>query len=147
MRVSNLDFSESEAESLRTLAIANGHDPDSLTPPNLVRAALGLELRKRGGPRKSAKEAAPSGEPETGRRGGRRKKSGSETVNGPKRAGRKSVMYKNVKEQTGDRGQKVPPRIKKVRPQGNPNFRRPEVAPIIEASTGRVVGSILVKNK
>jgi hypothetical protein len=58
-------------------------------------------------------------------------------------------MYRlmdNVKEQTGDQGQKVAPRIKRgARRSGNPKFRRPEVLEIIEAGTGRVVGSILVK--
>jgi hypothetical protein len=52
-------------ESLRTLAIANGYDPDSLTPPNLVRAALGLQLRKRGGLRETeaAANETRQGEP------------------------------------------------------------------------------------
>ncbi len=62
MRISNLDLSDSEEEILRGLAKQNGHDPDLLTPANLVRASWGFELRSRGGVRE---KGTASSEPTT----------------------------------------------------------------------------------
>ena len=69
MRISNLDLSETEVEKLQSLAKEKGHDVAVLSPANLVRAALGFDLRNRGGARH---RPAPSGEAETGQRGGRK---------------------------------------------------------------------------
>jgi hypothetical protein len=55
IRVSNFDISKTEVERLRSLAQERGHDPDALSGANLLRAALGFELRKQGGSRKRAK--------------------------------------------------------------------------------------------
>ncbi len=58
IRVSNFDISKTEVERLRSLAQERGHDPDALyalSGANLLRAALGFELRKRGGSRERTK--------------------------------------------------------------------------------------------
>lgn len=51
MRISNIEISASEESALRILARRNGFDPESLSPPNLIRAALGFPIRRQGGAR------------------------------------------------------------------------------------------------
>lgn len=63
MRISNLDLSETEVEKLQSLAKEKGHDVAVLSPANLVRAALGFDLRNRGGARE---RPSPSGVATTG---------------------------------------------------------------------------------
>lgn len=56
MRISTIDFTAAEEEMLRALATKHGHAENTLSPANLIRAALGFELRRRGGPREMPKK-------------------------------------------------------------------------------------------
>lgn len=77
MRISNIDFTDSEIAALYTLAgqylMEQGKSREgvsqiarSLSPANLVRAALGFNLRKQGGAR--ARSTAKRKPPKRGRR-------------------------------------------------------------------------------
>lgn len=52
MKISNIVFTDSEEAELRRMATRNlGRAPDDLSQANLVRAALGFEIRQQGGAR------------------------------------------------------------------------------------------------
>ena len=61
MKISNIEFSEFEWESIRSLAQKKSKKADinSLTPPNVLRLALGLDAKKRGGARPNTGNRKP----------------------------------------------------------------------------------------
>jgi hypothetical protein len=75
MKISNIEFTDSEWAQIVKLAKAQADYQSSLTPPNILRLALSLETKQRGGKRDNAGRKAPlvtaSAVSETGRRGGR----------------------------------------------------------------------------
>ncbi len=61
MKITNFELADDEIETVRQMASKKGHAPDTLTLQNIIRAALGLPLRQRGGKRAGA--GAPKKKP------------------------------------------------------------------------------------
>lgn len=59
MIVRNINFNAKEEEILRALVVLHGHKEEELSPANLIRAALGFDLRKRGGTRENTGRKKP----------------------------------------------------------------------------------------
>lgn len=61
IKIATIEFTSDEWESVRALAQKKNKktDLDSLTPPNVLRLALGLEAKKRGGARPNTGRRTP----------------------------------------------------------------------------------------
>ena len=80
VKISNIEFTASEWDAIVKIASKKRGYSLELTPPNVLRLALGITTKKRGGARPNtgnrvkASALHPSGDAETGRRAGERQK-------------------------------------------------------------------------
>ena len=59
MTIRNIELSADEEQALRDLVTQKGHEESALSPANLIRAALGFDLRQRGGARENTGRRKP----------------------------------------------------------------------------------------
>jgi len=59
MIIRNIDLTADEEQALRDLVIKRGYEEATLSPANLIRAALGFDLRQRGGARENTGRRKP----------------------------------------------------------------------------------------